>query len=97
MEATVVDLRGLDNCYFVFELADGTRLEPVILAYCGTPPLSKEITENPLYNFEFENGKKVLISYEVVDGPSTCMAGQLVKITCLTDLTAGHRLNCKRA
>jgi hypothetical protein len=28
--ATVRDLRGLDGCGFVFELADGKRLEPQI-------------------------------------------------------------------
>jgi len=29
MRATVVDLRGLDGCGFVFKLDDGTQLEPL--------------------------------------------------------------------
>lgn len=91
--ATVVDLTGLDGCGFVFELEDGSRLEPVITGYCGTPPLPKEITENPLYNFEFRDGKKVMISYEeAASNVSFCQAGQMVNITCITDMSAREDL-----
>ena len=84
--ATLRDLTGLDGCGWVFELSDGTRLEPVINFYCGTPPLSAEITDDPLYNYEFVDGKNVFISYRVVDDIATaCMAGTLVKITCLSE------------
>jgi hypothetical protein len=84
--ATVRDLQGLDGCGFVFELNDGTRLEPLRLAFCGTPPLPKEITENPLYNFEFVDGKHVVIGYETqTDYGSYCMVGPVVKITCITE------------
>ena len=85
--ATVVDLTGLDGCGFVFELEDGTRLEPVRMMYCGTPPLPAEVTQDPLYDFEFANGKKVLIDYDEVEYGSYCMAGQTVKITCISDLS----------
>ena len=84
--ATVRDLSGLDGCGYVFELNDGTRLEPVMMAYCGTPPLPKEITENPLYRFEFTDGKKVLISYTVTDGVSICQVGPRVTITCISEV-----------
>lgn len=85
--ATVRDLSGLDGCGFVFELEDGSKLEPFMLGYCGTPPLPKEVTENPLYNFEWVDGKQVLIGYEVVpDAASICMVGKIVKITCLEEL-----------
>lgn len=84
--ATVRDLSGLDGCGFVFELNDGTRLEPVIIGYCGTPPLPKEITENPLYRFEFVEGKQVLISYTLTDGASICMVGPRVTITCISEV-----------
>ena len=57
VRATVRDLTGLDGCGFVFELEDGTRLEPQRMGYCGTGPLSKEITEDPLFDFEFIDGK----------------------------------------
>jgi hypothetical protein len=83
--ATVKDLTGLDGCGFVFELEDGTRLQPFRIGYCGTPPLPKGITEDPLYNFQFEAGKKVFIEYEPAEGASICMAGQLVKITCIRE------------
>jgi hypothetical protein len=87
IQATVRDLTGLDGCGFVFELNDGTRLEPQRLMYCGTPPLAPEVTNDPLYDFEFVDGKKVTISYEPVEGASICMVGLMVKITCLTELT----------
>jgi hypothetical protein len=89
--ATVRDLSGLDGCGFVFELEDGTRLEPIRMAYCGTMPLPPEITDNPLYNFEFAPGKKVKINYTVSTGVSTaCMTGTPIKVTCLTELSAGE-------
>jgi hypothetical protein len=86
--ATVKDLSGLDGCGFVFELADGTRLEPQRLFYCGTPPLPKEVTEDPLYNFQFVDGKPVRIGYEVIpDAASICMVGKIVKITCIEEIS----------
>jgi hypothetical protein len=85
--ATVRDLRGLDGCGFVFELANGTKLEPQMLGYCGTPPLPKEITENPLYDFEWLDGKQVRINYEeITDAASICMVGKIVKITCIEEV-----------
>jgi len=85
--ATVKDLTGLDGCGFVFELADGSKLEPQMLFYCGTPPLPKEVTENPLYDFQWVAGKQVRIAYEEIpDAASICMAGKIVKITCLEEV-----------
>jgi len=86
--ATVKDLTGLDGCGFVFELADGTKLEPQMLGYCGTPPLPKEVTENPLYNFQWVSGKQVRIGFEeITDAVSICMVGKIVKITCIEEIT----------
>jgi hypothetical protein len=84
IRATVRDLTGFDGCGFVFELEDGTRLEPVRIGYCGTEPFSPP-TDDPLFNFEFVDGKKVKISYELADAVSICMVGPSVKITCLTE------------
>lgn len=78
--ATVKDLSGLDGCGFVFELEDGTRLEPIIRVYVTAP------TNDPLYGFEFVDGKKVTIDYEISSGASACMAGPIVNITCLTEV-----------
>jgi hypothetical protein len=59
-----------------------------MLGYCGTPPLPKEITENPLYNFQWIDGQKVRIAYEEIpDAASICMVGKIVKITCLQEVT----------
>ena len=85
--ATVKDLSGLDGCGFVFEVADGTRLEPQMLGYCGTPPLPREVTENPLYNFQWVDGKQVRIGFEEIpDAISICMVGKIVKITCIEEI-----------
>jgi hypothetical protein len=90
--ATVRDLRGLDGCGFVFELENGKRLEPLMLFYCGTPPLPSEVTENPLNNFEFVDGKKVKIGYEILENQvSICMVGDVVKITCLQEGSIGTK------
>jgi hypothetical protein len=89
VEATVRNLTGLDGCGFVFELEDGTKLEPQRLFFCGTPPLPKEAMEDPLYQFEFVDGKKVVIGYETLsDMGSYCMVGPVVKITCLEEVGA---------
>src|SRR5687768_16221854 len=89
VEATVRDLTGLDGCGFVFELEDGTRLEPLRMFFSGTMPLPKEVTEDPLYQFEFVEGKKVVIGYETQnDMGSYCMVGPVVKITCLEEVGA---------
>jgi len=87
VKATLRNLTGLDGCGFVFELADGTKLEPQLLMYCGTPPLPKEVTEDPLYNFEWVDGKQVIIAYkEIPEMGSFCMVGPIVKITCLEEI-----------
>jgi hypothetical protein len=87
--AVVRDLTGLDGCGYLFELEDGTRLIPVVQFYCGTPPIPKEMKEDPLYNFDYVDGKKVSISYEQVHAQANiCMAGTMVKITCLSELQA---------
>jgi hypothetical protein len=88
--ATVRDLAGLDGCGFVFELEDGTRLEPVIHYYtqlCDLSPGSfREAPEDPLSAFEFVDGKTVKIEYELVEGMSVCMVGPRARITCVTEI-----------
>ena len=83
--ATVRDFTGLDGCGWVFELQDGTLLEPLRLLRCGTPSPSKEANEDPLQDFVFEAGKRVFISYTETLSPSICMVGPVVKITCISE------------
>ena len=85
--ATVKDLSGFDGCGFVFQLTDGSYLEPYRMLYCGTPPLPKEVTEDPLYNFEFVDGKRVRIGYSLpLEMAGFCMVGPIVKITCIEEI-----------
>ena len=87
VSAVVRDLTGFDGCGFVFELEDGTRIEPIRpQLFCGTPPLPKEITEEPLYDFNLYDGQLVTIAYEETGKPSICMVGPVVKITCITEV-----------
>jgi len=77
--ATVRDLHGLDGCGFVFELENGTRLEPYI-------PASNSVAEqpSPLVNFTLTDGQRVSIQYkERNDISSICMVGPIVEITCI--------------
>ncbi len=83
--ATVVDLEGLDGCGFVFQLDNGDYLEPMWRwGWCGTPPLPKEATEDPLYDFTFIEGQRVRLGFEPAEEMgSICMVGEQVYITCL--------------
>jgi hypothetical protein len=87
--ATVRDLTGIDACSgFAFELEDGSTLVPVRTFYCGTPPVTEEL-HDPLDGFEFVDGKKVFINYEIMESGElvdACMAGQRARITCLSEM-----------
>ena len=85
---TVRDLTGFDGCSFVIELPNGNRLEPERQFYCGTPPLPKEITEDPLYNFELRDGQRIHFSYVKTNRPSICMVGPTVKILCIEEIAS---------
>lgn len=82
-----VRLMNEGGCGYVFDLEDGTHL----VAYwewgwCGTPPLPQGAMEDPLYNFEYVDGKKVSIAYEeLVESMNSCQNGKIVKITCLEE------------
>ena len=78
--ATVTDMTGLDGCGLMFELADGTLLEPERRVYVKAPT----VEEDPLYHFDLRAGQVVSIDWVVPAGlASTCMAGPIVFITCI--------------
>jgi hypothetical protein len=79
--AIVRDLTGLDGCGWVFELKDGTKLEPVLNVH-----LPRDV-DYALADFEFVDGKTVLIDYETVpNAVSSCMVGPIVRITCISEV-----------
>lgn len=81
-QATVVNMTGLDGCGLMFELEDGTYLEPEMRTYVQAPT----IEEDPLYHFELKAGQTVKIDWiESTDLASICMAGPIVFITCITE------------
>jgi hypothetical protein len=82
VKATVVDLRSLDGCDFAFELEDGTRLLPERRTYVQAP--SKE--SDPVYHYQFTNGTRVKIGFEESPAFGACMAGQIVFVTCITNV-----------
>lgn len=69
-EGKVKDMTGLDGCKFLIELADGTKLNPI------------EFSDK---SFELKDGQKIRFSYESVDAMNICMAGETVKITCISN------------
>lgn len=79
--ATVVDATGLDGCGFLFELADGSRLDPERRTYIKAPT----VEEDPLYHFEMKAGQLVKIDWEESLALNACMAGPIVFITCITE------------
>lgn len=81
--ATVVNLNGLDGCGFVFRLDNGDIL--VSYSYVSCSAEGEMTIVDPLSDFEFVDGKKVLIEYELIEAASACQAGQLAKFTCITD------------
>lgn len=84
-KATVVDLSSRDGCGFVFQLENGEYIEPVWQwGWCGTPPLPEGAKEDPLWDFTFVDGQRVVLGYEKAEqGGSICMVGEQVYITCL--------------
>ncbi len=89
--AVVEDWTGLDGCGYLLKLDDGAYLEPIIVGYCGTPPISEEQKNDPLSSFVFEDGMEVLIDYEVnSEFGSICMKGTMAKITCIQEVNSGN-------
>lgn len=88
LNAVVEDHSGLDGCGFLFKLDNGEYLEPIWRwGFCGTPPLPEAAAEDPLWNFDFEDGQQVRIGFEVANQYGTsCMKGMPVIITCLEHL-----------
>jgi hypothetical protein len=77
--AIVKDLTDVDGCGLVFELADGSHLEPEKRTYIQAP----KPTDDPLYYFELKAGDSVRISYRESSSMSICMVGKKVFITCI--------------
>lgn len=63
-------MTGLDGCGMMIELLDGKRLEYTNINDFEIAP---------------ENGKKIWVKYETHQGGSVCMAGEMVKITCISE------------
>jgi hypothetical protein len=85
--AKVVNLG--QGCGFGFELNDGARLYHVWdVLDCGTPPLPREVTEHPMYNFQFVEGKRVFLAFKETNPVGNCTTAKPAKITCLKELYA---------
>jgi len=70
-KAIVKDFTDTDTCGIVFQLEDGTKLEPTNLAeFAG---------------LEYNHGDLVWISYKPASGASTCGIGEIVEIRCVSE------------
>jgi len=70
-KAVVKDFTASDSCGIVFQLEDGTKLEPTNLAeFAG---------------LEYNHGDLVWISYKPASGASTCGLGEIVEIRCVSE------------
>ncbi len=84
--ATVRDLRSQSGCGFVFELTDGTKLEPSTTTTstthtCGSH--NSSATSNSLSNFSFQDGQKVKIGFEIINSTTNACGAKAAKITCV--------------
>lgn len=82
------DHSGLDGCGYLLKLSNGEYLQPVWRwGWCGTPPLPEGYHEDPLKDFQFEDGKKVRIGFEYTnDYGSICMKGKMAIIKCIEEV-----------
>ncbi|MEQ8362089.1 MAG: hypothetical protein RH948_04415 [Cyclobacteriaceae bacterium] len=81
--AQVVDKTGLDGCGLMFQLPDGTLLEPEFRTYIQTPT----VEQDPLYHFNLKAGQTVKIDWVASkELASICMAGPIVFITCIKEV-----------
>ncbi|MEM1324690.1 MAG: hypothetical protein AAGI23_01990 [Bacteroidota bacterium] len=70
-KGTVKDYAGLDGCGLLIELEDGKRLEPA------------EVADD----FELKDGQQIAFDYEIMpEMASICMAGKIVRITCIKEI-----------
>jgi len=84
---TVRDYTGTDGCGFIFEDDDGNVYEPLSMYWpCPTGVSDEDLKADPLYNFQYVDGKRISFSYELSDAGSICMVGKVAIITCLEDL-----------
>jgi hypothetical protein len=77
--ARIKNLTGLDGCKYVFELNDGTTLNPI----CSRNSNLKSSTTSQ--NIDYVDGKLVFINYKTCDAIDPCMIGPVVEITCIRE------------
>ena len=64
------DYSGLDGCQWMIE-SNGKKYQPIL---------------DGNLSFEFKRDQKITFSYSNYDGMGICMAGQMIKISCITEL-----------
>lgn len=70
-KAMVRDFTDSDSCGIVFQLEDGTKLEPTNLSE---------------YQFiNYEEGQLIWVKYKPAAGASTCGLGDIVRLTCVSE------------
>ena len=85
--ATVVDMTGFDGCGFVLITPSGEKYEPVWRwGWCATPPMPEDYENDPLVDFELQDGQKVRFSFELSNTYSICMVGTPVIVTCIEEI-----------
>lgn len=81
---TVKYLGDLDRCSYGFELADGSVIVPERRTYITAP--TRE--EDPIYHYTFLVGAKLKIGFrESPESSTACMAGKVVFVHCLTEIS----------
>jgi hypothetical protein len=70
-KAIVRDFTDIDTCGIVFQLEDGTKVEPMNLS--------------EFQSFELFEGQWIWLKFKKVSGTSTCQLGDVVRIQCMSE------------
>jgi hypothetical protein len=70
-KAVVKDFTDSDSCGIVFQLEDGTKLEPTNLSN--------------FQGIDYSHGSLVWVSYKPASGASTCGLGEIVELKCVSE------------
>ena len=70
-KAVVRDFSDTDTCGIVFQLEDGTKIEPT------------NRSEFPSINYQ--EGQLIWVKYKPASGASTCGLGDIVKLKCISE------------
>ena len=87
-KGTLRDFTALEGCGWVIVGDNGIFYKTVSKwGWCGTGLTEEDLMSDPLYKFEWIDGKRVSFSFDKKSSEKTdCMSGKSVVITCISEI-----------